>query len=72
MEQVLKNADFSILSNFLAIFSIFFAISRTFAKYHIHAEFQINWISQTDITEGGGGGQNLPSGHTNLQKDRPV
>ena len=62
MEQVLKNADISILSNFLAIFSNFFLISRNFAKYYLHAQFQINWTIQTEITEGGGvgGGRIIP------------
>ena len=68
MGQVIKNADVSVLRNFLAMF---FSISRNFTKYYLHAKFQINWIIQTEITEGGG--QNLPSlGHTNLQKARPV
>ena len=52
MERVLKNADISNLSNFLALFSNFFLISRNFAKYHLHAEFQ---------RFQGGGGQNLQS-----------
>ena len=34
----------------------FFLISRIFAKYYLHAKFQINWTIQTEITEGGGGG----------------
>ena len=67
-----KNADISILSNFMAIFQNFFSISRNFTKYHLHAKFQISWTIQTEITEG----QNLPPppppGHTNLQKARPV
>ena len=45
-----KNADISVLSNFLAIF---FSISRTFTKYYLHAKFQINWTIQTEISEGG-------------------
>ena len=53
MQQVLKNAYISILSNFLAIFSIFLSISRNFSKYYPHAKFQINWTIQTEITEGG-------------------
>ena len=48
-----KNTDISILSNFLAIFSDFFSISRNFTKYYLHAKFQINWSIQTEITEGG-------------------
>ena len=71
MEQVVKNADISVLSNFLAIFFEFFSISRNFTKYYLHAKFQINWSIQTEIT--GGGGENLPCpGHTNPQKSRPV
>ena len=58
-----KNADISVLSNFLATFFNFFSI---FIKYYLNAKFQINWTIQTKITEGG---QNLPfPGHTNLQK----
>ena len=48
-------------------------MSRNFVKYYLHAKFQINWTIQTEITEGRGEKQNLPSpGHTNLQKARPV
>ena len=48
-----KNANISILSNFLAMFlKSFFSISRNFTKYYLHAKFQINWIIQTEITEG--------------------
>ena len=50
-----KNAGIIILSNFLAIFPMFFSTSRNFAKYYLHAKFHINWTIQTDITEGGGG-----------------
>ena len=54
MERVLKNADISVLGNFLAIFFLnFFSISRNFTKYDLHAKFQINWTIQTEITEGG-------------------
>ena len=53
MEQSSKNADISILSNFLTLFSDFFSISRNFTKYYLHAKFQINWTIQTEITEGG-------------------
>ena len=64
-----KTADFSVLSNFLAIFLlIFFSISRNFTKYYIHAKIQINWTIQTEITEGGGGGGRAQ----NLQKARSV
>ena len=49
MEQVLKNADISILRQFLANF---FSISINFTKYCLHAKFQINWTIQTEITEG--------------------
>ena len=49
-----KNADISILSNFLAFFPIFFSISRHFAKYYLQGKFQINWTIQTKITVGGG------------------
>ena len=55
MERVLKNADISILSNFLAIFANFFSISRNFTKNYLHAKFQINWTIRTEITLGGGG-----------------
>ena len=48
-----KNADISILSNFLAIFPNFYSISRYFAKYYLHAKFEISWTIQTEITEGG-------------------
>ena len=41
-----KNADISILSNFLAI-------SRNFTKYYLHTKFQVNWTIQTEIIEGG-------------------
>ena len=55
MERVLKNVDISILSNFLAVFfQIFFSISRNFAKYSLHAKFQVNWTIETKITGGGG------------------
>ena len=48
-----KNADISVLSNFLAIFfRILFSISRNFTKYYLHAKFQVNWTIQTEITEG--------------------
>ena len=47
-----KNADISILSNFLAIFFKVFSILRNFTKYYLHAKFQINWTIQTEITEG--------------------
>ena len=48
-------------------FQVFFSISRNFTKYYLHAKFQINWTTQTEIK----GGHNLPSpGHTNLQKAR--
>ena len=69
-----KNADISVLKKLPGnFFRIFFSISRNIAKYYLHAKFQINWTIQTEITEGGGGGQNLPSPcHTNLQKARPV
>ena len=50
-----KNADISILSNFLAKFSNFLSISRNSAIYYLHAKFQINWTIQIEITEGGGG-----------------
>ena len=36
-------------------FRIFFSISRNFAKYYMHAKFQIKWTIQTEITDGGGG-----------------
>ena len=65
MEQVLKNANISILSNFLAIFLEF--LSRYPELLQVHAKFQINWTIQAGITYGGGGG-----GHTNLQKSWPV
>ena len=51
MERVLKNADISVLGNFLATFFDFFSISRNFSKYYPHAVFQINWTIQTEITE---------------------
>ena len=52
-----KNADISILSNFLAIFSNFFLdIEKFYQVLYIHAKFKINWTIQTGITEGGGGG----------------
>ena len=41
-----KNADISILSNFLVIF---FSISRNFTQYYLHAKFQINRTIQTEI-----------------------
>ena len=44
-----KNADISILSNFLAIC---FSITTNFANYYLRAKFQINWTIQTEITEG--------------------
>ena len=48
-----KNADISVLSNFLAIFFKYFSRYREiFAKYYLHAKFQINWTIQTEITEG--------------------
>ena len=57
-----KNADISILSNFLAIFfSNLISVSRNFTNYHLRVKFQINWTIQTEITWGGGGGQNLSS-----------
>ena len=59
-----KNADISILSKFLAISLGLFSISRNFAKYYLHAKFQINWTIQTEITEGA---ESVPC-HTNLQK----
>ena len=55
MEQVIKNADVSVLRMFLAIFFYFFFwILRNFTKYYLHAKFQINWTIQTEITEGEG------------------
>ena len=54
MEGVLKNADISVLSNFLAIFfQIFFSIWRNVTMYYLHAKFQINWTIQKEITEWG-------------------
>ena len=49
MELVPKNADMSVLSNFLAIFSRYREIlpSTTYMP-----NFQINWTIQTEITEG--------------------
>ena len=58
MEQVLKNANISILSNFLAIFLEF--LSRYPELLQVHAKFQINWTIQTVITYGGGGGGGIP------------
>ena len=73
IKQVLKNADIRILSNFLAIFSDFFSISRNFTKYYLHAKFQINWTIQTEITEGGAdSAPPLPPCNTNLQIAQPV
>ena len=49
-----KNADISILSNFLAFFFHFFFLAiENFAKYYLHAKFQINRTIQTEITGGG-------------------
>ena len=47
-----KNAEISILSNFLEIFVGFFSISRNFTRYFLHAKLQINRIIQTETTEG--------------------
>ena len=67
MEQVLKNANISILSNFLAIFLEF--LSRYPELLQVHAKFQINWNKfKQELQMGGGGG----GGHTNLQKAWPV
>ena len=53
MERVLKNADISVLGNFLVIFfEYFFLILRNFTKYYARAKFQINWTIQAEITEG--------------------
>ena len=72
MEQVLKNADISILSNFLAIFSNSFL--------HIEKFYQV--LSTCQISDqlghpnrnykGGGGAESALPGHINLQKARPV
>ena len=54
MEQCSKNADISILSNFLAtLFPNFFLNFEKFAKCYLHAKFQIDWTIQTKITGGG-------------------
>ena len=56
MERVLKNAAISILSKSLVIFSQFSLSSYiNFAKCYPYAKFQVNWIIQTEITEGQGG-----------------
>ena len=70
MEQVLKNADISILSNFLAIFINFFLDIEKFCQ--VLSTCQIP--DQLDHSNKNyRGAQNLPSlGHTNLQKARPV
>ena len=67
-----KNADISILRNFLAIFSNFFLDIEKF--YQVLPTCQISdQLDHSNRNYGGGEGQNLPSpGHTNLQKARPV
>ena len=65
-----KNADISVLSNFLAIFSTFLYIEKF---YQVLSTCEIS--DQLDLSNRTyrGGGQNLPSSsHTNLQKSWPV
>ena len=69
MKRLLKKCQYfeQLPGNF---FLIFYSISRSVAKYYLHAKFPINWTIQTEITEGE---QNLPSpGHINLQKAQPA
>ena len=46
-----KNADISILSNFLAISFEFFLHIKKFYQVLSTCQFQINWAIQTEITE---------------------
>ena len=69
MERVLKNADISILSNFLAIFKKIFLDIEKF--YQMLSTCQIS--DQLDHSNRNYRGGDLPSpGHTDLQKARPV
>ena len=71
MERVLKNADISVLSNFLAIFFEFFLSVEKF--YHVLSTLQIQvQLDHSNRNYRGVGGQNLPfPGNTNLQKAQP-
>ena len=71
MEQVLKNADISILSNFLAIFFGFFSLYREILPSTIYMP-NFRSIDHPNRNYRGGGGSAPPSGHTNLQKARSV
>ena len=74
MERVLKNADISVLSNCLEIFSNFFLYIEKF--YQVLSTCQISDQldhSNRNYRGGGGGGAESPSpSHTNLQKAQSV
>ena len=55
----LKNADISVLRNFLASFSIFFSISRNVTKYYLPNFRSIGPFKQKSRGGGGGGGSRI-------------
>ena len=58
MKQALKHTDISIFSTFPVIFlQVCKSVLVKVVKYYLHAKFQVNWTTQTEITgEWGGGG----------------
>ena len=53
---MVKNADIiAFRTTFGKFCPIFSSILSCFARYHLNAQFQINWTIQTENTEGGGG-----------------
>ena len=68
--ESLENADINVLRKFLTIFFDFFLDIEKFDQVLSTCQISDQLNLQTEITEGGGGG-NLPSpDHTNLQKAR--
>ena len=54
MERVIEKCWYQQLEQLPGnCFKIFFSISRNFTKYYLYVKFQMNWMIQTESTEGG-------------------